>query len=145
MILSGLLLSAVLAFSNPLVLVIVVVLIPVYSRLLFVVFRSLREAKRISNNALSPVTTNAAEAVRGRLLGRALRCNDFFVQRHVQYVDVFLNSSYIAATFIMFNAVCTNFLSLCLSGTIACWAPARARARVHKFPHRTARATIHTG
>ena len=73
-------------------------------------FRSLRETKRIANNALSPIVTNASEATRGRLLGRILCCQDFFVQRHVEYMDTFLVAHYSASSIMQFSNLCTQIL-----------------------------------
>jgi hypothetical protein len=47
--------------------------------------------KRLTNSAISPVVTNAAEAVRGRLLGRAMGVPDFFVNRHLLACNHFLS------------------------------------------------------
>jgi hypothetical protein len=44
------------------------------------------------------VVTNVSEAVRGRLLGRVLGTQDFFVKRHLECCNNYLTASYTAST-----------------------------------------------
>ena len=56
-----------------------------------------------------------AEAVRGRLLGRAICCRSFFIDRHTEYLDAFLAASYVSSALMVFNSLLTAFLSVTIS------------------------------
>ncbi len=56
-----------------------------------IIFMSLREVKRLANTAISPVVTNVSEAVKGRLLARAMGVPDFFVARHIESCNQYLS------------------------------------------------------
>ncbi len=49
--------------------------------------RGLRDIKRASNNALSPVMSNVTETLNGRMLIRAMNCEQYFVTRHEEAMD----------------------------------------------------------
>lgn len=115
MSMSLLLIMAVISYTNIFLLIACAVALPVYAKIIFTNFKSLRESRRIQNNALSPVVTNVAEAVRGRLLGRSIRCSSFFIERHTEYLDDFLKASYVSSALMVFNSLLTSFLSVTIS------------------------------
>ena len=75
--------------------------------------------KRIANSAMSPVVTNVGEAVRGRLLGRVIGCEGFFIDRHLRACEHFLHASYTSSSFMMCNALATQLIALTVSVTVA--------------------------
>eukprot|EP00615_Pteridomonas_danica_P010179 CAMPEP_0114329460 /NCGR_PEP_ID=MMETSP0101-20121206/1097_1 /TAXON_ID=38822 ORGANISM="Pteridomonas danica, Strain PT" /NCGR_SAMPLE_ID=MMETSP0101 /ASSEMBLY_ACC=CAM_ASM_000211 /LENGTH=661 /DNA_ID=CAMNT_0001459141 /DNA_START=21 /DNA_END=2006 /DNA_ORIENTATION=+ len=83
------------------------------------IFKSLREFKRISNMAVSPLVTNVGEAVRGRLLGRVMGVQDFFVARHLEACNHYLTASYTSSTLIQFNGFLVQFIALWVSVTVS--------------------------
>ena len=110
-----LLLLSVLSFTDIHLLLACVICLPLYTKWLLIAFRAVREAKRITNTALSPAITNISEAVRGRLVGRALGCESFFVTRHTKYIDAYLVASYTSSTLMQFNGFVTQSFSLSIS------------------------------
>lgn len=120
MFLSGSLILTVICFIDIRLLAVVCVLfIPSYIKLILTVFRSVREVKRITNNAVSPVVTNTLEAVRGRLLGRVLQCSSFFISRHITFAEAFLTSSYTDLTMVQCNQLLAQCLTLSISITVS--------------------------
>ena len=83
------------------------------------IFQSLRQMKRIANTAMSPVVTNVSEAVRGRLVGRTLGCESFFVLRHLNACQHYLQASYTSMTLMQFNAVMTQVIAVTVSSTVS--------------------------
>eukprot|EP01046_Picozoa_sp_COSAG06_P051082 COSAG06_NODE_8253_length_2223_cov_1.679379_2_plen_483_part_01 len=49
--------------------------------------RGLRDIKRASNNALSPVMSNVSETLNGRVVIRAMQCEPYFIKRHEDAMD----------------------------------------------------------
>lgn len=47
----------------------------------------LRDIKRASNNALSPVMSNVSETLNGRVVIRTMQCEEYFVRRHEVAMD----------------------------------------------------------
>lgn len=68
--LSALLILCILSATNLPLLALCSIVIVVLFYNSSMVFTALREMKRVSNNAMSPVVTNIGEAVRGRLVAR---------------------------------------------------------------------------
>jgi ABC-type multidrug transport system fused ATPase/permease subunit len=68
---------------------------------------------------MSPVVSNVTEAVRGRLVGRTLGCDLFFVQRHLTACQHFLQASYTAQSLMQFNAVMTQIIAITVSSAVS--------------------------
>ena len=122
MLMSSLLMLAVISLADVKLLGACAAFVPAFGRIVFFVFTSVREVKRISNNAVSPIVTNVAEAVRGRLLARALGQPDFFVARHVRFAEDFLRASYADVSMVQFNTLATQALVLLICATVALYA-----------------------
>jgi len=60
--------------------------------------RSNREIKRLANNAMSPILTNASEVVRSRALLRITQQTPILLSRHRQHVDSFVRLNYLSST-----------------------------------------------
>lgn len=56
--------------------------------------RGLRDVKRATNSALSPVMSNLTETLNGRVVIRAMACEDYFVRRHNESVDLYTRMDY---------------------------------------------------
>ena len=63
-------------------------------RTLHVINVANRDVKRLANNAVSPLVTNAAEMSRGRVVSRALGCGAFFHERQRRTLDLMLSGFY---------------------------------------------------
>jgi hypothetical protein len=117
--LSGVLLLAILAATDIKLLGLCFICAAALVKASTTIFMSLREFKRMSNMAISPLVTNVGEAVRGRLIGRVLNVKDFFVSRHLELANHYLTASYTSSTLIQFNGVLVQFIGLWVSVTVS--------------------------
>lgn len=118
----AMLLLVVICFTEWRFLPLVLVVTPLYFKTLLVIFRSLREGKRIANNAISPMVTNIAEAVRTRLVTRILGVESFLLRRQIEYTQNFLVANHVSTSLSQANALATTALSLIISSCVAFYA-----------------------
>jgi ABC-type multidrug transport system fused ATPase/permease subunit len=78
----------------------VIVLMPLYFLLDFIVNKSSREVKRLTNTAMSPILTLVQEAAQSRLLLRVTRQGPWLLEKTVSCVDVY-NSGQFASQSLM--------------------------------------------
>lgn len=104
-------LLALLVVAVPFMAIIVALIMVVYGFLLVAVDRSARDVKRISNNALSPLLSNAAEAVQGRDVVISMKCTTFFEARHRLATDEYARATFASGSLINFAFLCSHWLS----------------------------------
>ena len=89
---------AVVVYLVPVSAVFAFFLLIFYVILIYAVNRSVREMKRVSNNALAPVMSNIGEIETGVSLIRVMDCRAFFEERHHDYVNEVTKSNYCAGS-----------------------------------------------
>jgi ABC-type multidrug transport system fused ATPase/permease subunit len=87
----------------------------VYGVQVLAVDRTNREAKRETNNAMSPVLTGLAEVVEGQGLVRVMALTDYFVRRDCLAVDHFVRYNFFSCSLVCWG----NLMSQAISAVIA--------------------------
>jgi ABC-type multidrug transport system fused ATPase/permease subunit len=70
-----------------------------------------REAKRMANNAMSPILTNASEIVNGRLLIQLMSYEQYFERRHLQAADGFNRFTYMATAILIWGQLQSTLIA----------------------------------
>jgi len=117
--------SAVICIVVPPLAVMVFAAICAYSFLLIAVDRTMRQTKRISNAAMSPLLANVSELSQGREMARAFGQKDsgyvdaLFKTRHAMSADEYARGNFFSGTLINFTYLYANFIAFVISITTA--------------------------
>jgi len=110
----------------------IVVIVPLMAPILPIAFclfylqylacdRSNREIKRLANNAMSPILTNASEVVRSRTLLRVTQQTPFLLRRHHEYADGFRRLTYFSSSLFTWGIFSGSIISCVVATcTAAC-------------------------
>jgi ABC-type multidrug transport system fused ATPase/permease subunit len=94
---------------------VVVVGLVTYVLLNMAVDRTNREAKRESNNAMSPVLTGLSEVVEGQALIRVMGLDDYFVRRDCRAVDHFVRYNFFSCSLVCWGNLMSQTISAVIS------------------------------
>jgi len=106
----------------------------VYALVVVAVDRTNREAKRESNNAMSPVLTGLAEVTEGQALITVMGLQSFFVRRDCRAVDYFIRYNFFSCSLVCWG----NLVALGISSIISvCTAAVLLRSPLEVKPSYT--------
>lgn len=83
--------------------------------------RANREIKREANSAMSPVQSNAVEAMHAKELARAMGCSDFFVERHHELANEFNRANYASFALMSWMQLVGVYVSFVISVFTGVW------------------------
>ncbi len=110
-----LVLLAVICVAVPVMTALIAVCAAFFVWLLIALDRTSREIKRMSNNAMGPLLSNAAEAVRGREMILAMGCTEFFEARHRLASDEYARANFASGAIINWGTLASNLLTFIVS------------------------------
>merc|ERR1740121_2227090 len=113
--------SGIIVLTAPPMAAVLVLAAGVYVMDVLSIERSSRELKRLANNAQSPVLSLLGEAFQGRLLLRAMRCDDAFEERFQAAVDNLQALNYSQTSVIHWGMFMSYFISAFISSITALW------------------------
>ena len=83
--------------------------------------RANREIKREANAAMSPVQSNAVEAMHAKELARVMDCSDFFVERHHELANEFNRANYASFALMSWMQLVGVYVSFVISVFTGVW------------------------
>jgi ABC-type multidrug transport system fused ATPase/permease subunit len=108
-------LLAVICVAVPIMTALIALCAAFFVWLLVALDRASREIKRMSNNAMGPLLSNAAEAVRGREMILAMGCTEFFEARHRLASDEYARANFASGAIINWGTLASNLLTFFVS------------------------------
>ena len=81
--------------------------------------RGLRDIKRASNNALSPVMSNVSETLNGRVVIRAMQCEPYFVKRHEDAMDHYTRMDFASQSLLNWGNLAGGYVAFIVATSAA--------------------------
>jgi len=98
----------------PILAVVLVIGLGVFSWQVVAVDRTSREVKRYSNQSLAPILTNVSESVNARELMHSMKLEDYFRLRHVMHTNRYSSNQFMSLTVVNFSTLFAGLISFFL-------------------------------